>query len=976
MRNVPGVGNLAKRGSRRVLGLLLVVALLTGDGGCTRVFFRKSADREVNDILAEKDQFALWRIEQYHVYTDPRSRFADPTNPDRPPMPPDDDAAWKMSPHPQQPGKAGVANVQGLAYLEIVATWDAENRAELKAAEEAEKQAAEAEEKQTAQANGKYKAQPDGWVSAAPPPAPAGATGPAAPTGPGTPPAAARNGAAEPKTDEAAVKNPVKTYMDEPLRSPQRGYLLTLDQAVELGVINSPLYQTFREELYEVGLVVTQQRYNFAFQWTAIEDFIRKWAGPLVGNENNWTANTNVGFTKMFSTGALLTFDFVNNTVWNLTSPKANTSVSTINLDFVQPLLRGGGRAVTLEPLTQAERNLFYAIRSYARFREQFYVNVAIGSTLPAGLTTVVGGGGSNPISVLAALNIASTDVSGGFVGFLSTLFREVDMAADKKLVADLEQALRIYEGYQEGGLFSPLQVDQVRSTLLNARNTVMTDQQFVNNALDQFKQVLGLPSNLPLILDDSLARPITNQYDRYYRVITDSDAAYSLVEKQENLPPDRLREFLLRLYTRSDLVRGTAFSKTARPIWDSWVKLSEKELRARLERLREERRKLLDLKTELDLKKQTLSPKDERRLRESEIEADFGLLEEILRQYEARPWEKLPTAAQRRQAQIKLFRQVAYSAEAVLVWARNERFQNINNLWPELPTVPLCDIELSTAPQDLAQEVAVKHALTNRWDLMNARAQVVDAWRQVRVTANALLAVFNVHYNLQAVTPPTTTTPFNFSSDRTTQTLTLDTQLPLNRLKERNAYRTALITYQRTRRAQIILEDNIAAQLRFDVRQLQLFANNYRIQKAVVQSLYSQVESAKELITAPTDPAALQSSGTAGQANAAALTSQYLSALSSLNGAQTRMYDIWLSYLATRMQLYLDLESLRMDARGVWLEEPGVPSGKSSSADCAKGSGSSAPVPPGAQATPAPRAAGTRPDQLPPPKPLDQPNR
>ena len=32
------------------------------------------------------------------------------------------------------------------------------------------------------------------------------------------------------------------------------------------------------------------------------------------------------------------------------------TSVSTINLDAIQPLLRGGGKAVTLEPLTQVER--------------------------------------------------------------------------------------------------------------------------------------------------------------------------------------------------------------------------------------------------------------------------------------------------------------------------------------------------------------------------------------------------------------------------------------------------------------------------------------------------------------------------------------------------------------------------------------------------------------------------------------------
>src|SRR5215469_15895180 len=90
---------------RRLLCLLVSLGLLAGFGGCTRAFYRKAADREVEDILAEKDKYPAWRIEQFHVYPDPRARFADPTNPDRPPMPPDDPAAYCLSPHPQRPGK-------------------------------------------------------------------------------------------------------------------------------------------------------------------------------------------------------------------------------------------------------------------------------------------------------------------------------------------------------------------------------------------------------------------------------------------------------------------------------------------------------------------------------------------------------------------------------------------------------------------------------------------------------------------------------------------------------------------------------------------------------------------------------------------------------------------------------------------------------------------------------------------------------
>src|SRR5262245_5993161 len=104
---------MARIGFRRGLFLVLVVGLLAALDGCTRGFYRRWADREVNDVLAEKDQYPEWKIEQFHVYADPRARFADPTNPDRPPMPPDDPAAYCLSPNPQKPKHVGVARVEG-----------------------------------------------------------------------------------------------------------------------------------------------------------------------------------------------------------------------------------------------------------------------------------------------------------------------------------------------------------------------------------------------------------------------------------------------------------------------------------------------------------------------------------------------------------------------------------------------------------------------------------------------------------------------------------------------------------------------------------------------------------------------------------------------------------------------------------------------------------------------------------------------
>src|SRR5687767_1076422 len=88
--------------SRAALCVALAL-LFCAHTGCTRRFFRKQADQEVEAILKEKDKYDFWKIDNYHIYPDPRSRFADSQNPDRPAMPPDDPAARDLAPNPQRP---------------------------------------------------------------------------------------------------------------------------------------------------------------------------------------------------------------------------------------------------------------------------------------------------------------------------------------------------------------------------------------------------------------------------------------------------------------------------------------------------------------------------------------------------------------------------------------------------------------------------------------------------------------------------------------------------------------------------------------------------------------------------------------------------------------------------------------------------------------------------------------------------------
>src|SRR5947209_8195708 len=78
MRNQSGMCRGAtEHGWPRALCLLTVALLLGAIPACSRSFYRNATDREVNDILTEKDHYpAWWKIRQWHVYPDPRARFA------------------------------------------------------------------------------------------------------------------------------------------------------------------------------------------------------------------------------------------------------------------------------------------------------------------------------------------------------------------------------------------------------------------------------------------------------------------------------------------------------------------------------------------------------------------------------------------------------------------------------------------------------------------------------------------------------------------------------------------------------------------------------------------------------------------------------------------------------------------------------------------------------------------------------------
>ena len=86
-----------------------------------------------------------------------------------------------------------------------------------------------------------------------------------------------------------------------------------------------------------------------------------------------------------------------------------------------------------------------------------------------------------------------------------------------------------------------------------------------------------------------------------------------------------------------------------------------------------------------------------------------------------------------------------------VVLEGRNERLAIARTQWPALPSLPVNGTDVLTAPLDEAYTAGIQAALSDRLDLMNARGQVVDAYRQIAVQANSLQGVFDVRYDLNS---------------------------------------------------------------------------------------------------------------------------------------------------------------------------------------------------------------------------------
>jgi outer membrane protein TolC len=199
----------------------------------------------------------------------------------------------------------------------------------------------------------------------------------------------------------------------------------------------------------------------------------------------------------------------------------------------------------------------------------------------------------------------------------------------------------------------------------------------------------------------------------------------------------------------------------------------------------------------------------------------------------------------------------------------------------------------------------AVRLALDNRLDLKRLQGTVYDAQRTVVVAADMLGAELTLGGSVRSggLTSPTSEdTKLRVDKVSSSGLLTLD--LPIERTRERNAYRNALIALEAATRDEAALEDSIKVSVRDRLRSLLSARESLHIQATALDVAQKRVDSARISLEA-------------GRAQ----TRDLLEAQDSLLSAQNALTAAVISYRVNELRLQQDMDLLQVNEKGLWQE-------------------------------------------------------
>lgn len=248
--------------------------------------------------------------------------------------------------------------------------------------------------------------------------------------------------------------------------------VISLSEAAAMATACNRDYQGQKESLYLTALDLTLARHQFARQWFGTIDAAYN-KSPDITGENSETANADakIGFNQMLADGGQISTSIALDWARFLTGDPRTSLGSVLSASITQPLLRGAGREVAQENLTQAERNVLYQVRSFNRYRQTFVVSII-----------------SDYYRVLQQRD-AVTNAEDNY-----------------KRVAESKDRM---EMEAQAGRRNLYEVDQAEQNVLSAKDNYVRAVEKYEQQLDEFKIRLALPTDANVELDQNELRAL-----------------------------------------------------------------------------------------------------------------------------------------------------------------------------------------------------------------------------------------------------------------------------------------------------------------------------------------------------------------------------------------------------------------------------------------------------------------------------------
>ncbi|RYD80826.1 MAG: hypothetical protein EOP84_11685 [Verrucomicrobiaceae bacterium] len=600
---------------------------------------------------------------------------------------------------------------------------------------------------------------------------------------------------------------------------------------------------------------------------------------------------TSGAISQLTSFGGEMLVNFANTLMWDFGQPTLHTAGSLLNFSVVQPLMRFGGRARTLESLTESERHLLANVRRMEQYQQSFFLDIVAGRNATNGPTRGDAGIGTAP-ALLAGSPSGRTGTprADGLLGLLEEQQRVRNLESNvARLRASLEQ---LEAAFDAGRASSRLQVFQARQALHNAQSSLLTTRASYQTRVDSYKTELGLPPDLPVVLhDDFLER------------FTVFDPAATALQREIN---DLAGEFRDRekMSEPSNLRAKLASVRKMEKVFAERVAITREDVKRFRSSLPRREREMEAFRSRPEIKTLNIELS---RFDSASLRAKAVQLEEHV--------STLEKGISATFAQMAAVEQELANVEIEIARANaSEGVAALSGLLLELSLDQAASrLESLTLPEvSLPEDYALKVAKANRLDWMNARAELVDAWRKIDYAANPLMSGVDLVLDGDLGTTQNSSTRLDGRTGQLRAGLRIDT--PLDRLQERNEYRETQISYQRARRDYMLFEDRVSQSLRNTLRISELSRMNFELRRAALQVALSQVDLARLRLEEPPRP------GQAAQIGATTAR-DLVSALSDLLEAENEFLGLWVGHHVLRMVLDFELGTMTLDAEGNWVE-------------------------------------------------------